>query len=79
MEFGYEEVSPPLIALDSTMFGTGQLPKFDEDQFELKLDGEKHRKFLIPTAEVVLTNFVRDSFIKKDELPLRLVASTVLF
>ena len=78
-EFGYEEISPPLIVLDSSMFGTGQLPKFDEDQFELKLEGEKYRKFLIPTAEVVLTNFVRDSFLKKDELPLRLVASTSCF
>ena len=78
-EYGYEEMSPPLIALDSTMFGTGQLPKFDEDQFELKLEGEKHRKFLIPTAEVILTNFVRDSFLKQNELPLRFVASTACF
>ena len=38
-EFGYQEVSPPLIASETTMFGTGQLPKFENDQFELKLEG----------------------------------------
>tara|TARA_Y100000590_G_scaffold367399_1_gene427439 strand:+ start:1226 stop:2479 length:1254 start_codon:yes stop_codon:yes gene_type:complete len=78
-EFGYQEISPPLIVNDSTMFGTGQLPKFEQDQFEIKVDDEKSRKFLIPTAEVVLTNVVRDSFLKKQELPLRLVASTACF
>ena len=77
-EFGYKEISPPLIVSDSTMFGTGQLPKFESDQFEIKID-EKNRKFLIPTAEVVLTNVVRDSFIKTEELPLRMVASTACF
>jgi seryl-tRNA synthetase len=61
------------------MFGTGQLPKFEKDQFEIKLDSESGRKFLIPTAEVVLTNFVRESFLKKEQLPLRLVASTACF
>ena len=78
-EFGYKEISPPLIVNDSAMFGTGQLPKFESDQFEVKLENEKSRKFLIPTAEVILTNIVRESFIKKDELPLRLVASTACF
>lgn len=78
-EFGYEEISPPLIVSDSTMFGTGQLPKFESDQFEIKLDDEKIRKFLIPTAEVVLTNLVRESFLKKNELPKRFVASTACF
>jgi seryl-tRNA synthetase len=78
-EFGYQEISPPLIVDDSTMFGTGQLPKFENDQFELKLDEDKFRKFLIPTAEVVLTNMVRDSFVKGDLLPLRFVASTACF
>tara|TARA_B100000029_G_scaffold86200_2_gene76490 strand:- start:4076 stop:5326 length:1251 start_codon:yes stop_codon:yes gene_type:complete len=77
-EFGYTEISPPLIVSDSTMFGTGQLPKFENDQFELKID-EKSRKFLIPTAEVVLTNIVRESFLKNNELPLRMVASTACF
>ena len=78
-EFGYKEISPPLIVTDSAMFGTGQLPKFENDQFEIKLDDEKHRKFLIPTAEVILTNIVRESVVKKDELPLRFVASTACF
>ena len=78
-EFGYKEISPPLIVTDRTMFGTGQLPKFEKDQFEIKLDDDKSRKFLIPTAEVILTNIVRESILKKDELPLRLVASTACF
>jgi len=79
-KFGYVEISPPLIVNDKTMFGTGQLPKFENDQFELKLkDLESGRKFLIPTAEVVLTNIVRESFIKKEQLPLRFVASTACF
>jgi len=78
-EFGYQEISPPLIVNDSTMFGTGQLPKFESDQFEIKLEDDKSRKFLIPTAEVILTNIVRESFLKKEELPLRLVASTACF
>jgi len=78
-KFGYQEISPPLIVNDSTMFGTGQLPKFETDQFEVKLEDEKFRKYLIPTAEVILTNTVRESFLKNDALPLRLVASTPCF
>ena len=78
-EFGYQEISPPLIANSEAMFGTGQLPKFENDQFEIKMDNEKSRKFLIPTAEVILTNTVRENFLKKNELPLRLVASTACF
>ena len=76
---GYNEISPPLIATDSTMFGTGQLPKFDNDQFELKLDDSNDRKFLIPTAEVILTNMVKDQIIDKKDLPMRMVASTPCF
>jgi seryl-tRNA synthetase len=76
---GYKEISPPLIATDSAMFGTGQLPKFDNDQFELKLDDSKDRKFLIPTAEVILTNVVKDKIIDKKNLPMRMVASTPCF
>ena len=76
---GYKEISPPLIATDSTMFGTGQLPKFDNDQFELKLDDSSDRKFLIPTAEVILTNIVKDQIVDKDKLPMRMVASTPCF
>ena len=78
-EFGYHEISPPLIVKDQTMFGTGQLPKFESDQFEIKSDDENFRKFLIPTAEVILTNIVRETFLKKEELPLRSVASTACF
>jgi len=78
-EFGYQEISPPLITNSETMFGTGQLPKFENDQFEIKTDNDKSRKFLIPTAEVILTNMVRESFLKKSQLPLRLVASTACF
>ena len=76
---GYKEISPPLIATDSTMFGTGQLPKFDNDQFELKLDDSSDRKFLIPTAEVILTNIVKDQIVDKNKLPMRMVASTPCF
>ena len=75
---GYQEISPPLIASDSTMFGTGQLPKFENDQYELMLENED-RKFLIPTAEVILTNMAKDKIFKKADLPLRLVASTACF
>jgi seryl-tRNA synthetase len=78
-EFGYQEISPPLIVNEDVMYGTGQLPKFESDQFEIKLNDEKFKKFLIPTAEVVLTNIARESFIDKNKLPLRLVASTACF
>ena len=76
---GYKEISPPLIAAESTMFGTGQLPKFDNDQFELKLEDSSDRKFLIPTAEVILTNIVKDQIVDKKDLPMRMVASTPCF
>ena len=78
-EFKYIEISPPLIVNEDVMFGTGQLPKFEEDQFEIKFDNSDQRKFLIPTAEVVLTNLVRKSTIEKNKLPLRFVASTPCF
>ena len=78
-EFGYKEISPPLIVSEETMYGTGQLPKFESDQFEIKMNDDKYKKYLIPTAEVVLTNIVRESFLKKEDLPLRLVASTACF
>ncbi len=78
-EFDYIEVSPPLMVNEDVMFGTGQLPKFEEDQFEIKFDNSGKRKFLIPTAEVVLTNLVRQSLINKNQLPLRFVASTPCF
>ena len=78
-EFKYNEISPPLIVNEDIMFGTGQLPKFEADQFEIKFENSDQRKFLIPTAEVVLTNLVRDTILHKDELPLRFVASTPCF
>ena len=76
---GYTEISPPYIANSSTMFGTGQLPKFEDDQFELKLDDKNDRKYLIPTAEVILTNMVKNQILNIKDLPLRLVASTPCF
>jgi len=78
-EFKYTEISPPLIVNEDVMFGTGQLPKFEEDQFEIKFDNSGQRKFLIPTAEVVLTNLVRKSIIEINQLPQRYVASTPCF
>ncbi len=76
---GYQEISPPLIASDDTMYGTGQLPKFENDQFEIKFDEGSGRKFLIPTAEVILTNIVKDKIIDQKYLPMRFVASTPCF
>ena len=76
---GYQEVSPPLIASENTMFGTGQLPKFENDQFEIKFEEGSGRKFLIPTAEVILTNIVKDQILDIKNLPLRFVASTPCF
>jgi len=61
------------------MFGTGQLPKFENDQFEIKLEEENDRKFLIPTAEVILTNMVKNQILNTQDLPMRLVASTPCF
>jgi seryl-tRNA synthetase len=78
-EFKYVEISPPLIVNEDTMFGTGQLPKFEDDQFEIKSYNSEERKFLIPTAEVVLTNLVRKSILSADELPQRYVAATPCF
>ena len=78
-EFKYTEISPPLIVNEDVMFGTGQLPKFESDQFEIKFDKTDQRKFLIPTAEVVLTNLVRKSIIERNLLPKRFVASTPCF
>ncbi len=75
----YKEISPPLMANTEAMFGTGQLPKFEEDQFEIKIDEKSGRKFLIPTAEVILTNIVRDKILNIKDFPLRFVASTPCF
>ena len=78
IKFHYEEISPPLIVHEEVMFGTGQLPKFENDQYQLLTEKNK-RKFLIPTAEVVLTNIVRDKLLDSKKLPLRFVASTPCF
>jgi seryl-tRNA synthetase len=79
MKNGYKEISPPLLASENSMFGTGQLPKFENDQFEVKLEPGTERKFLIPTAEVILTNIVKDKILDLKSLPMRFVASTPCF
>jgi seryl-tRNA synthetase len=73
-EHGYTEVSPPLLVLDEVLYGTAQLPKFAEDQFRTTTD-----HWLIPTAEVPLTNLVRESIVEEAELPMRLTACTPCF
>ena len=99
-EHGYTEVSPPLMVRDDVMFGTAQLPKFKDDQFQalarsdapvVEDGGFVRRDFsgeavayrrpfwLIPTAEVPLTNLVRESILSEDELPLRFTALTPCF
>ena len=75
----YKEISPPLMANESTMFGTGQLPKFEDDQFEIKVEEKSGRKFLIPTAEVILTNMVKDQIVNIKDIPMRFVALTPCF
>ena len=75
----YKEISPPLMANDAAMFGTGQLPKFEDDQFEIKIEEKSGRKFLIPTAEVILTNIVRDKIVNIKDFPMRFVALTPCF
>jgi len=76
-EHGYTEVQPPLLVRDEALYGTGQLPKFEEDLF-FTPHGES-RLALIPTAEVPLTNLVRESILSEEELPLRLTALTPCF
>jgi seryl-tRNA synthetase len=87
-EHGYTEINPPLLVRDEVMFGTGQLPKFEDDQF-WAIKGEvlaapdgrlrSERLGLIPTAEVSLTNLVRQSIVEEKELPMRLTALTPCF
>lgn len=76
-EHGYLEVQPPLLVRDEALFGTNQLPKFEEDLF-FTPHGDS-RLALIPTAEVPLTNMVRDSILSEEELPLRFAALTPCF
>ncbi len=73
-EHGYLEVNPPVLVKDHAMFGTGQLPKFEEDLFKTT-----DERYLIPTAEVSLTNLIREAITAEEELPLRLTALTNCF
>lgn len=73
-EHGYTEVSSPLMVRDEALFGTGNLPKFEEDLFKTT-DG----RYLIPTAEVTLTNLVREEILDQEKLPLRFTALTPSF
>ena len=75
-EFGYQEVAPPLLVREAAMFGTGQLPKFGEDSY--RTEGDDGR-WLIPTAEVSLTNLVREKILVDTDLPLRFTALTPCF
>ena len=75
-EFEYEEIAPPLLVREHAMFGTGQLPKFGEDSY--RTEGDDGR-WLIPTAEVSLTNLVREKILSEGELPLRFTALTPCF
>ena len=73
-EFGYSEIAPPYMVRDSALYGTGQLPKFAEDLFRVSGD-----YWLIPTAEVPLTNLVADQILEEKALPLRFTAYTPCF
>jgi seryl-tRNA synthetase len=75
-EHGYEEINVPYIVNKESLYGTGQLPKFREDLFEINGDSSL---VLIPTAEVPLTNLVRDSIVSAGDLPLRFTAHTPCF
>lgn len=75
-EHGYTETSVPLMVNKDSLFGTGQLPKFGEDLFKLDFEQEY---YLIPTAEVPLTNMVRGDIVDANELPLKMVAHTPCF
>jgi seryl-tRNA synthetase len=76
-EHGYTECNVPLLVNPETMQGTGQLPKFEEDLFSTHIGDAK--RYLIPTAEVSLTNLVRDTIVEADALPLRITAHTPCF
>jgi len=74
-EYGFDEVSVPVIANKNALFGTGQLPKFEEDLF--KIEGED--LYLIPTAEVSLTNLFADEILQSEDLPIKLTSATPCF
>ncbi len=83
--FGYTEISPPLMVKDPIMYGTAQLPKFIDDQFSVmagpvsKATEETPRWWLVPTAEVPLTNLVYDEIVPREKLPIRVTARTPCF
>ncbi len=73
-EFGYTEITPPLLVNDAAMFGTGNLPKFGDDAFQTN-----HNHWLIPTSEVCLTNMVAGDILPQLQLPMRFTAYTPCF
>ncbi len=77
-DHGYTEVYVPYLVNETSMFGTGQLPKFEEDLFAVPR-GDEGRFFLIPTSEVPVTNMVRGELVAADQLPLKFVAHTPCF
>ncbi len=76
-QHGYEETSVPVIVNAESLYGTGQLPKFEEDMFATQL-GE-HRRYLISTSEISLTNIVRDEIVEAERMPLRMTAHSLCF
>ncbi len=78
-EFGYTETVPPMLVRDHVMYGTAQLPKFADDQFKTGSVDDEDAFWLIPTAEVPLTNLVREAITTEKELPLRFTAFTPCF
>lgn len=77
-EHSYEECWTPVVVESRALYGTGQLPKFAEDLFKLEMQSEQDF-YLIPTAEVTLTNYARDKILTKEELPKKLTALTTCF
>ncbi|HRO26339.1 MAG TPA: serine--tRNA ligase [Luteimonas sp.] len=76
-EHGYEETNVPVIVNAESLYGTGQLPKFEEEMFATELGG--HRRYLISTSEIALTNIVRDEIVEAERLPLRMTAHSLCF
>lgn len=79
LEHGYSETYVPYIVNQHSLRGTGQLPKFEEDLFKISRDDQENDFYLIPTAEVPVTNLVRDEIVKEDDLPIRMTAHTPCF
>jgi seryl-tRNA synthetase len=77
LDNGYEEIIPPFIVNDETLYGTGQLPKFEEDLFKLRMEGKNW--YLIPTSEVPVTNLKKNEIFDPAEFPLKYTAFTPCF